>query len=57
MNAIEITGLVKTFGVDALRISLTNVSQFGFVFDIGVMSLLTAVILIFGNRAFEKMQV
>ncbi len=57
MNAIEITGLVKTFGVDALRISLTNVSQFGFVFDIGVMSLLTAVILIFGNRAFEKIQV
>lgn len=45
-----------TYGVDALRSTLVNTSQFNLVFDVGVIALLTAVTLLIGNRTFSKMQ-
>ena len=46
-----------TYGVDALRGTLINVSHFGLTTDIAVLSLLTLVILGIGSYLFSKIQI
>ncbi|MFZ3077472.1 MAG: ABC transporter permease [Candidatus Aenigmatarchaeota archaeon] len=46
-----------TYGVDGLRESLTNVSNFGLGIDIAVLGILSVVLLVIGSYLFSKIQV
>ncbi len=46
-----------TYGVDALRDTLSNSTQFGMFTDITVLGLLTALILIIGSYLFSKIEI
>lgn len=46
-----------TYGVDALRVTLSNISQFGLFIDITVLGILTILILIFGSYLFSKIEI
>ncbi len=46
-----------TYGVDALRSSLANVTQFGLVNDIAILGILTAIILYIGSKLFSKIEI
>jgi ABC-2 type transport system permease protein len=46
-----------TYGVDALRGALSNVSQFGMATDIMVLGVLTFVVLLIGSWLFSKIEI
>ncbi len=46
-----------TYGVDALRDVLSNITQFGIILDISVLGVLTLLILVLGSYLFSKIQI
>lgn len=46
-----------SYGIDALRILLINVGQFGLLLDVGVLVLITGIFLFLGSYFFSKIQV
>ena len=46
-----------SYGVDALRGSLTGMTYFGLFLDFGVLSIMTALCLIIGSYLFSKIQI
>ena len=46
-----------SYGVDGLRGTLTNISHFGLLTDFLVLSIMTALILMFGSYLFSKIQI
>ncbi len=46
-----------TYGVDALRVSLTNISYFGIFFDVIVLSISAGIILYIGSYLFSRIQI
>lgn len=57
--AIHIATIIDplTYGVDGIRGTLIQVSQFGLLFDAGILVLLTGLIFIIGNYLFSKIQI
>jgi ABC-2 type transport system permease protein len=46
-----------SYGVDAMRQSLTGVIQFSLLFDFGVLFILTLIIMLIGSRLFNRIEI